>query len=204
LPPAPPPPHRDLTRERVKRKLAEAAKRKKQSQKPAVYHYSNATIEELEPEEGSEEHGEAVAHERAAAWQEEALKLVSWRCWRRFDRRCWAQERLVGFSMRLMSPLVLAAFVMAGADSGTEIRFAPACLITCPPVVSPLLPLVLLQASEARGRAARLTRELAAEQQRVRWVRVAGSGISGPPQKRLDAALNTCGIQAEPLLPGRL
>jgi hypothetical protein len=34
-------------------------------------------IEELDPEEGSEEHSEAVAHERVEAWQEAALKLVS-------------------------------------------------------------------------------------------------------------------------------
>ena len=34
-------------------------------------------IEELDPEEGSEEHSEAVAHERVEAWQEAALKLVN-------------------------------------------------------------------------------------------------------------------------------
>ncbi|KAL4858836.1 Peptidyl-prolyl cis-trans isomerase D [Chlorella vulgaris] len=115
----------DLTRERVKRKLAEAAKRKKQSQKPAVYHYSNATIEELEPEEGSEEHGEAVAHERAAAWQEEALKL----------------------------------------------------------------------ASEARGRAARLTRELAAEQQRVREENQARAERNLVRQARRRSAAQTAAEQ---------
>ena len=39
--------------------------------------YGSTVIEELDPEEGSEEPGEAVAHERAEAWQEAALKMVS-------------------------------------------------------------------------------------------------------------------------------
>jgi hypothetical protein len=39
--------------------------------------YGSTVIEELDPEEGSEEHSEAVTHERVEAWQEAALKLVS-------------------------------------------------------------------------------------------------------------------------------
>jgi hypothetical protein len=43
---------------------------------PWLCRYRTATIEELDPDEGSEEQAEAVAHERALAWQEDALKLV--------------------------------------------------------------------------------------------------------------------------------
>lgn len=38
--------------------------------------YRTAVIEELEPEEGTPEQEEAVAHERAKAWEESALSLV--------------------------------------------------------------------------------------------------------------------------------
>lgn len=43
---------------------------------PWCCRYRTAVIEELEPEEGTPEQEEAVAQERAKAWEEAALSLV--------------------------------------------------------------------------------------------------------------------------------
>ncbi|KAL4428292.1 hypothetical protein ABPG75_002381 [Micractinium tetrahymenae] len=64
-----------LTMERVRRRK-EAVERQKRRPAPVQHRYRTAVIEEMEPEEGTPEQEEAVAQERARAWEEAALSLA--------------------------------------------------------------------------------------------------------------------------------